>query len=393
MVAKASDDWSDEMGHAIRVAVVRGVAIRVHPSMALLAPWAFWSWGGRTDDWREGTLFGSFVLLAIFISVIGHELAHALVAHRFGLAVRDVLLLPIGGMTRIEQGPLPPCREVAIALAGPVFNLLLAVGLLPPVLVSLFWIDALSVASLGRVLAGTTFTSLLVLTMVSNLLLAVVNLVPAFPMDGGRILRAWLSTVSDRSRATQLAVTVGYAVSGVSFLAGLWLRDPTLPLGGLFVAVAALLEKRSMDLERALQRLPVGQFAIWDGGGVRPDEPLAHALEGGPRDRVVVEQGKVVGMLWCETLLRHAHIAHIVRVDEVMEPLVTAVSPDISVYEAHRRMLAAGRPAIPVVETGSRYRGIFTSDRLTHVYRYIQAPRPVSLRWALLARALGLRGR
>jgi len=386
-------NWGSTVGRSWHITTVRGVAVRAHPTLLLLVPWILWHWGGRSAEPLRGALFGVFVLIAVFASVVGHELAHALVAHRFGLAVRDITLLPIGGLTRIEQGPLPPRREAAIALAGPALNLLLALGLLPIIAGMVVLRDLTSLPALAALLSETSVTSLLLLTMISNLLLALLNLLPAFPMDGGRVLRAWLSAVSERSRATRISVGAGYLVAVASLLLGGWFRDPTLPVAGLFLAVAAFMEQRTLGLERAMQRLPVGQFAVWDGGGVQPDEPLAHALRGGPRDVAVVEGGVVVGMLWRETVLRHAHVAHLVRAADVMDRTFVAVSPETSVYEAHRRMLARGYPAVPVVDSGNRYRGVFTSDRLAHVYRYVQAPRRFGAPWLVVARALGLLGR
>ncbi len=387
------DSWGTTLYRAWRVTTVRGVALRIHPTLLFLVPWILWHWGGRSTEPFRGALFGIFLSVAVFVSVAGHELAHALVAHRFGLGVRDITLLPIGGLTRIEQGPLPPRREAAVALAGPALNLLLAVGLFPIVASLLLVRDLTSLEGLVRLLSETSVTSLLALTMVSNLLLAVLNLIPAFPMDGGRVLRAWLSTVSDRSRATRISVAAGYTVALLSLVAGVWLRDPSVPIAGLFLGVAAFMEQRTLELERAMQRLPVGQFAVWDGGGVHPQEPLAHALQGGPRDVAVVDDGVVVGMLWRETVVRHAHVAHLLQAADVMDRAFVAVSPETSVYEAHRRMLASGHPAVPVVDAGNRYRGIFSSDRLLHVYRYVQAPRRTATPWLLVARALGLLGR
>jgi Zn-dependent protease len=349
--------------------------------------------GGRSTEPLEGTLFGLFLLLAVFVSVAGHELAHAVVAHRFGLAVRDVVLLPIGGLTRIEQGPLPPRREAAIALAGPVLNLGIALALLPVVSVVLALYEVTSLADVARLLTGTSVGSLLILTMASNVLLALFNLIPAFPMDGGRLLRAWLSALSERARATRISLVTGYLVALVTLPIGLWLREPTLPLAGLFLAGAALLEQRTLQLERVLQRLPVGQFAVWDGGGIDPEQPLSHALQGGPRDVAVVRDGTVVGMLWRENIVRLAHVAHLMRVADAMDHGFAAVSPETSVYEAHRRMLASGHPAVPVVDAGNRYRGIFTSDRLAHVYRYVRASRRPAGRWLTVVRALGFLGR
>lgn len=389
----AYDSWGSGVIRALHIATIRGVVVRVHPTLLFIVPWVLWHWGDRSVDPLRGALFGVFVLIAVFVSVAAHELAHALVAHRYGLAVRDITLLPIGGLTRIEQGPLPPRREAAIALAGPVLNALLALGLLPFVAGMVMLRDLTTLEKIAGLLSETSMTSLLAFTMISNLMLALLNLLPAFPMDGGRVLRAWLSTVSERSRATRISVAAGYAVALLSLFLGVWLRDVTLPIAGMFLAAAAFMEQRTLNLEQAMQRLPVGQFAVWDGGGVLPHEPLAHALQGGPRDVAVVEGGVVVGMLWRETVLRHAHIAHLLRVRDVMDRTFVSVSPETSVYEAHRRMLASGHPAVPVVDTGNRYRGVFTSDRLAHVYRYVQAPRRAPTPWVLVARALGLLGR
>ncbi|MCS7050300.1 MAG: site-2 protease family protein, partial [Thermomicrobium sp.] len=183
------------MFRAWHVATIRGVAVRLHPTLLLIVPWVLWHWGGRSEEPVRGALFGVFVLVAVFASVAGHELAHALVAHRFGMAVRDITLLPIGGLTRIEQGPLPPRREATIALAGPALNLVIVCALLPIVAGVLLVRDTTSLRAIAVLLTEESVASLLTLTLLANLFLAVFNLMPAFPMDGGRLLRAVLSSV------------------------------------------------------------------------------------------------------------------------------------------------------------------------------------------------------
>jgi predicted transcriptional regulator len=126
-----------------------------------------------------------------------------------------------------------------------------------------------------------------------------------------------------------------------------------------------------------MRRLRVGQFALWDAGGISPLAPLGAALRGGPRDMVVTEQGKVVGMLWRQDVLRTLNGGAGVRtVGDVMDPQFFAVDTDDSVYDVQLQMHSVNRWAVPVVD-GDHYRGIFTAERFVHVYRYlsVQSPR------------------
>jgi Zn-dependent protease len=356
---------------AITIGTTRGVDIKVHPSFALVILWVIYQWGIAADAGLRGMVFGSFVLLAVFACVLAHELAHAVVAMRHGLVVHDITLLPIGGVARVEYAALSPRSEALIAVAGPAMNVAIAFGLVPVVLLVaaarhldhpfaiVLYADELSIAGF------------ILYLWITNILLALFNLLPAFPMDGGRILRAALTNVTDRLTATQAAVAVGQVFAAVLALVGLWLGDYLLPLIALFILVAAQMEARWVRIETALKKLPVGQFALWESGGVRPDVPLAQAIRGGPHDIAVTQHGAVVGMLWRQDLLRHLNGAHHqILVKDVMDLRATTVDAGDSVYDVHLWLAAAGRPAVPVVE-GGQYRGIFTTERLAHIYEHI----------------------
>ncbi|MCM8748651.1 site-2 protease family protein [Thermomicrobiaceae bacterium CFH 74404] len=377
------------MGRGFRIGKIGGVEVRVHPTVVIALLWVFWHWGRSAHDPLVGALFGGFLLLAVFVSVAGHELAHSFLAQRYGLEVQDITLLPIGGVARIEQTPLSPRSEAMVALAGPLLNLVVAAGLTPALVGMLLWRGVREPLDVLLIAQETSPSSLLLLVWLANMLLALFNLLPAFPMDGGRILRAWLSWMSDRLMATRIAVSLGYLLALGLLIAGILLRDLMLPLLALFLLAAATVEARLIEVEQAMQRLPVGQFAVWDMGGVGPDQELRYALRGGPRDVAVVSGGKVVGMLWREDILRNVQVGSRLLVREVMDPSVVTVNVDTSVYDAHQRMLASGHPSIPVVEHG-RYRGIFTADRLVHVYRYLQEGRRPRDRYLVIAEALGL---
>lgn len=363
------------MGHSVRLGAIHGIAIKVHPSFALVLLWVFYQWGIAAHAGIAGILFGTLVLLAVFGCVLLHELAHAIVALRYGLFVRDIMLLPIGGVARVEQVALSPKAEAAIALAGPALNLLIAAALAPFVILIAALRDADHPLNVLLYADELSVAGFLLYVWVANILLALFNLLPAFPMDGGRVLRAFLSSFRGRLSATRIAVGVGQALAVLLAIGGVLMGDYLLPLASVFILISAWMEGRHVEIEAALRRLEVGQFALWDAGGVRPDEPLAHAVKGGARDLVVTQGTKVVGMLWRHEILKHLNGAHHdLNVRDLMDLRFNAVEAHDSVYDVHLWMQAVNRTAVPVVTDG-KYRGIFTSERLEHVYAYLGKPR------------------
>jgi Zn-dependent protease len=208
-------------------------------------------------------LFGQVLLLALFGCVLLHELGHALMARFFGIPTRDITLYPIGGVARLESTGRRPIEELCISLAGPAVNLLIAL-LLTPLLGGAVILGLLhgSVDLLGDPEGGFLgiVTGFLAGLWLGNLILMVFNLVPVFPMDGGRVLRALLSIKVSHLRATEIAATVGLFGAGCLALAGL-LTNPTLILVALFVAFAgqqelAALRRREMEQRLAVEVLP-----------------------------------------------------------------------------------------------------------------------------------------
>jgi Zn-dependent protease len=316
-------------------------------------------------------LFGLTLLVTVFAFVILHELGHSLMAMQYGVRVHDITLLPIGGVARLDHVPNGARREAGVALAGPAVNVAIAAFLVP----LLFAYGAArsfdSPSDYLHLLDQTTFGGMLASLVFVNLALVVFNLAPVFPLDGGRIFRAVLSAFVGRDRATRVAVAVGQALAIVIAVIGILAGDFVLPLMALFVIFAAYGEGRAVKLEAALRRLHVGQFALWDMGGISPDRPLRYALRGGPRDIAVTDGGQVIGMLWRRQVLSDlAGGASDLSVADVMDTHVIAVNISDSVYDVQQRMRESGRWAVPVIEDGY-YRGIFTTDRFIHVYRYV----------------------
>ncbi len=356
------------LSKSFRIGTISGVDIKVHPTFSLIFVWGIYQWSVVAGAGLRGVIFGILVLLGVFLCVLAHELAHAIVATRHELEVKDITLLPIGGVARINHQTLTPRLETVVAVAGPLMNLLIA-GALTPIVLSIIFVTSLGEA-LGYLiypdrLSAAEFT---IYIWIANLVLAAFNLIPAFPMDGGRVLRAQLSRKFGHLRATQIAVSVGQAIAMAIAIIGIVTQSYQLLLITIFILAYAHFESRYVTIESRLRLLPVGQFALWDTGGISPQSTLAYATRGGPRDLVVTEDGRVVGMLWRRDVLRHLNgHHHELTVRDIMDRQFYSVEVDDSIFDVHNLLSESQRSAVPVVDSGY-YRGIFTGERLAHVY-------------------------
>ncbi|MER3438940.1 MAG: peptidase M50, partial [Chloroflexota bacterium] len=300
---------------------LHGIDVRVHPTFALVLVWIIYHWGIVEGGGIFSIAYGMLLCGFVFAFVLLHEFGHSLMALHYGIRVRDITLVPFGGVARVEHIPTRPGIEALIAIAGPAINVALAMLLLPLLTFTGIVRGFDSIGDFLEDLNQIAPSGLLSYLFVANVMIVAFNLLPAFPMDGGRLLRAGLSTILTREEATRIAVALGVIVSiGIATL-GLWWQDYVLPLIAIFVVIAAYAEGRVVRLEEAMRRLRVGQFAVWDRGGVEEDDLLSYALRGGPRDVVVTRDGRVVGMVWRSELLRVLHgDADHVTAGEAMDP-------------------------------------------------------------------------
>ena len=254
--------WSWKLGS------VAGIGLYVHATFFLLLAWVgvtYWLAGGSA-----AALDGIAFILALFACVVLHELGHALTARRYGIRTRDITLLPIGGVSRLERIPDDPRQEVWVSLAGPAVNVVIAAALYVWLLLS----QTLRPFS-ALTMAGGPFLERLLLVNVS---LAVFNLLPAFPMDGGRVLRALLAMRMDYVRATQVSAHVGQAMALVFGLVGL-LTNPFLVFIAFFVWIGAAQEASVVQMRTALSGIPVSRAMLTDFHTVAPDDTAKRVLE------------------------------------------------------------------------------------------------------------------
>ncbi|HEX4589889.1 MAG TPA: site-2 protease family protein [Gemmataceae bacterium] len=278
------------MGRSLRIGTAFGIGLYVHWTFLIIPLIAILSGAGGGLD---GILFSTGLIFGVFGCVLLHELGHALTARSFGIDTRDITLLPIGGVARLERMSDKPGEEIAIAVAGPLVNVVIAAGLwlglslagLPPVRLSEF----LASQPFGeRLLAGILFF---------NIVLVLFNMIPAFPMDGGRVFRALLSFGVGRLRGTEIAVAVS-KVFAVGFIAsGIWWHQFFLPVIGLFIMVAGS-QELAMLRHDARKRRP--QVTIDYPPAEPPAQPAQPNFSGfiwDPRAGAWVEwrNGQVVG--------------------------------------------------------------------------------------------------
>ncbi len=349
--------WSWKLGE------FAGIGVFVHATFVLLIAWIGVSHlvAGRSITAAiEGVAF----VLSIFLCVVLHEYGHALTARRFGIGTRDIVLLPIGGVARLERIPEDPRQELLVAFAGPAVNVVIAIGLGMMLILTNSWhpLDQLGMTR------GSFFERLVVV----NVFLVLFNLIPAFPMDGGRVLRALLATRLPYARATHLAANVGQAVAFVLGFVGLF-SNPFLVVVALFVWIGAAQESSLVEMRHALSGVPVWRVMITDFRTLDVADPLQAAVEltiaGSQTDFPILEGGRVVGILTQADLLKglqHDGRARPVRAFMRAEFETAGVTE--MTERAFQRLQGSSCRTMPVVDDG-RLVGLVTIENISEYMR------------------------
>jgi Zn-dependent protease/CBS domain-containing protein len=346
--------WSFPIGRLF------GSELRVHATFFLLLLWigaaAYFAGGWAATV--ENLLF----IAALFACVVAHEYGHALMARRYGIATPDITLLPIGGMARLERMPDDPKQEIAVALAGPAVNVAIWA-----ILVVLFGAET----RLDRLAAiEDPAQGFLGRLAVVNLFLVVFNMIPAFPMDGGRVFRALLSIRMGRVAATRVAARAGQAMAFVFGFLGLASGNPLLMLIGVFVFIAASAESADVALRDVARSLMARDAMITAYEALDEDATLATAAAALIRTTqhefpVVGVDGQLLGFLTRGALFRAmaednrtGPIAPLIRRDI---PQVVLTAPLETALDAMQKESA---PAVGVTDRQGHLIGYITPENV-----------------------------
>jgi Zn-dependent protease/CBS domain-containing protein len=363
------------MNWSYKLLQVKGIDIKVHLTFVLILIWAAYRWSVNTGEGLQGAVFGIVATLLLFASVTLHELGHSLQALKFGVRVRDITLMPMGGLARLEEIPEESNMELRIALAGPLVNFLIA-GLLVGIGALLDARALLPLNELFASLGSVSWSGLLAYLTSANLLLGVFNLIPAFPMDGGRVLRALLAKKMTHARATQIASQVG---QGFALLMGLWgfmSGSWTLVIIAIFVWMGAGQENQGAQVKHTLGRATVGQAMTRSPHTLRVNDSLSKAVEltlsTSQADFPVLEWGsnRVAGLIGETELLRGLQsLGTSAAAREVMRTGVLFASPDEPLHAAQQKMLAGRTRALLVLDPNGELLGLLTASDVNEAYR------------------------
>jgi len=348
------------MNWSFKIAKIFGIDVRIHITFLLLL--AFIGLG----DYQAGgapAAFGSVLFVClVFLCVLLHEFGHAMAARRYGIHTPDITMLPIGGVARLERMPENPVQELVVAIAGPLVNVVIA-----GVLFLIFGFHGQLFNFTGIEHPGTSLPHMLLRV---NVWLVAFNLLPAFPMDGGRVLRAFLAMRLPYAHATQIAANVGQMMAfGLGFF-GLMHGSIMLILIAVFVFFGAQSEAAHAQLKSAFAGLRVHAGMITQFRTLPLDADLNAAVEALLRTSqhdfpVVGSAGEVRGLLTRDDLLialRKSGPGTPVR--EVMRADVPTVHETMLFERATAIMQESNFPALPVLDNSGRLVGLFTPENI-----------------------------
>ncbi len=325
-----------------------GIKVFIHWTFWIIIGWIFMLHFQMGHGWSEG-LAGALFILALFACVVFHEFGHALTAKKYNIPTRDITLYPIGGVASLDRMPEKPAQELAVALAGPAVNVVIA-GVLYFFLASSG--KLIPITQMDHLGVGNFWFNL----MAANVILAVFNLIPAFPMDGGRVLRALLAFNMDKLRATTIAARIGQflaiAFVFLGFFTNFW-----LVFIGLFIYLGAGAEAAHESTKSALIGYTVSDVLVQKYTRLSPGETLEKVVQllqnSQEQGFVVVENDQAKGVLTRKELIKGlSEYGKSSPVSNVMRKDYITLLPDMPLQEVYQKLLANHFSLAPVLEDG-----------------------------------------
>lgn len=360
------------MDSALRLFSIRGIAIRVHITFPLILIWAAIQFGFLSGAGWTGALFGVIVILLLFVIVTLHELGHSVAAQHYNVPVKQIVLLPIGGVAQLDHIPETPWQEFVIAIAGPAVNFVLAILLGALLLIpGVGFVGVDDLTDVGNITLPLIFSYI----FAYNLFLGVFNLVPAFPMDGGRVLRAVLASRMDYLTATRWAVRVGQALAWVFGLYGFTSGNFFLILIAFFIYMGAGQEGQMVQLRTLLRGVTVEQAYSRQANTLRPGDTIHQAvlltLRTMQSSFPVMQMGRLVGMLPYHRLVEALdNQGPATQVSEIMVRDVEPARPQDELFDIQQRLQTSRLDALPVID-GEEFLGLITTRDISELYRLL----------------------
>ena len=367
------------MHTSIQIAKIWGIPIRLHWTFVLVIGWLVYL---GIPDWQyfrgERAIWMFVSVLAVFLCILLHELGHAFMARRYGVQTLQIMLSPIGGQAILERMPKQPKRELLVALAGPIVNVCLAISALP----FLYWVPTEKLAHLPQFFSnpnGNTFLRLdmderfIIGFVLLNFLVALFNLIPAFPLDGGRILRALLSMRMNKLGATRIATFLGQGFAALIVLFSVSQYNWLMGVIGLFIFISASMEYRYVKLDSRLHSFSVQDILRPRFTRIYLDQNLTEIIqqwrEGSEKNFLVFDRSEQLkGVLTSPILMEH----QLSDQEELVDALVTqeyeVVAKEDNLMKIIRLMQEEDYEILPVYE-GGQLLGVVDWNDVEHFVR------------------------
>lgn len=349
------------MKNSLKLFTIKHTSIYLHWSFVLLIVLMLFVQSATGTAISE-MLWSAIAVASLFLCVIFHELGHSLAATKYGIHTKSITLLPIGGIAAMEKMPEKPVPEIIVSAAGPVVNLLIA-AILHPFISGYppFW---KATAVIGLV----NMNNFLYYLYVINIILALFNLIPAFPMDGGRILRGILGLRMDAVRSTAIAAFIGRIIAGIFIIGGLIIFDIILIFIGFFIIVSGAGEEKLVYLKAAAKGLYLKDLAVNTYHSFSASMTISEAAEKMllHQDKyfLVMENATITGLIERSTILRSISDGnHEKTVQQLMTTNVPELDEGSAIAEVIDKISDNKAAAFPVVSEG-RITGIVNMQNI-----------------------------
>jgi Zn-dependent protease len=334
----------------LKLGSVSGIKIVVHWTFFFLIVWIVFDElirGGPT----ESILFNITFVLAVFFCVVLHELGHALTARRFGISTKKITLLPIGGIASLDRIPESPRQELLVTIAGPLVNVIIAILLYFIVPVQEY--ARLNFTESFEALMSFSFQNFLFYLFIVNVGLVFFNIIPAFPMDGGRVLRALLAMRLNRVKATKIASSIGQIIAVIFLLVGL-LYNPFLIFIALFIFLGAYGENQMVQQLALLNGHTVEEAMLLHITTFKPEDSIDLAvnkiISGTEINFIILENNKVKGLLYHKDIIENSNKNVLIK--DVMNVNFKSVKSTDDLKKVYNLIYNENNAFFPVIDNG-----------------------------------------